>query len=38
MRAAGTEVILAVSFEPADWRTPRDDFRVMLGPQADSGR
>ena len=38
MCPAGAEVILTVSFEPADWGTPSENLGVMLGAEADSGR
>ena len=36
MCPTGAKVILTVSFEPADCRTPRKNLRVMLSPEADS--
>ena len=38
MCPTGAEVILTVSFEPADGRTPRENLRMMLSPEADSSR
>src|SRR5215469_1026388 len=35
--ASGREIILAMCLEPADWRQPCDDLRMVLSAQPDAG-